>query len=254
MVREWNVESGALLREFSGHTAAVWGLDFSPDGLQLASAAWDNTVRIWEVSSGAQRMMLERHGDWVYDVAYSPDGTLLASASADGVAIHSERFDLVREVGIIATTHGLDAPSTQGGLWVVADRLRVRQIVRNLITNAKRYGGEHVWLAYGIRSDRVSISVVDDGPGVSAGSEEAVFEPYHSDHSSIGWPGSLGLGLSLSRSMARLMDGNVTYERRDGETWFNLELPAVAGFRNHAADAESARVHDLELERALRQA
>ena len=177
-----------------------------------------------------------------------------ASASADGLAIHSERFDLVREVGIIATTHGLDAPSTQGGLWVVADRLRVRQIVRNLITNAKRYGGEHVWLAYGIRSDRVSISVVDDGPGVSAGAEEAVFEPYQSDHSSIGWPGSLGLGLSLSRSMAQLMSGNVTYARRDAETWFTLELPAVAGLTNQTADAESARVHDLELERALRQA
>ena len=174
-----------------------------------------------------------------------------ASSSADAMAVHAERFDLTQEVEIIATTQDLDAPSTQGGLWVVADRLRVRQIVRNLITNAKRYGGEHVWLAYGIRSDRVSISVVDDGPGVSAGAEETIFEPYQSDH---GWPGSLGLGLSLSRSMAQLMSGNVTYARRDGETWFTLELPAVTGVTNAAAGVESARVHDLELERALRQA
>ena len=177
-----------------------------------------------------------------------------ASNSADAMAMHTERFDLAEEVAIIATTHNLEAPAADGGLWVFADRLRVRQIVRNLITNARRYGGERVWLAYGIRSDRLSISVVDDGFGVSEGAEETIFEPYKSAHAAAGRQGSVGLGLALSQSMAQMMGGEVTYERRDGETWFSLELPAVKSIAVTVDDSDSAKIHDLEVERAIRQA
>ncbi len=182
-----------------------------------------------------------------------------ARAEAGTLSIHPERFDLVEEIEIIASSHDLEAPVTEGGLWVLADPLRVRQIVRNLITNARRYGGDNVWLAYGIRSDRVSVSVVDDGSGVEPGSEASIFEPYKSAHSPAGQPGSVGLGLALSQSMAHMMSGDVTYKRRDGETWFTLELPAVKSPATAVADDVVvddgvAAVHDIEVERARRQA
>ena len=68
----------------TGHTDWAYGVDFSPDGEQLASGSYDNTVRLWDVATGkAQGEPLKGHTDRVQGVAFSPDGKLLASASND---------------------------------------------------------------------------------------------------------------------------------------------------------------------------
>lgn len=56
---------------------------FSPDGLLIATASYDCTVRLWNTSTGRELQTLEGHLDWVNSVAFSPDGRLLASASHD---------------------------------------------------------------------------------------------------------------------------------------------------------------------------
>ena len=57
---------------------------------------------------------------------------------------------------------------------------------------------------------------------------EKVFEPYETAHRSTGVTGSMGLGLTVSRELARLMGGDLQYLRIDGETIFRLVLPAPA--------------------------
>lgn len=67
-----------------GHTAAVEGVAFSPNGQLLATGSQDNTVRLWDVATGRPHgRPLIRHSEAVSRVAFSSDSNLLASTSAD---------------------------------------------------------------------------------------------------------------------------------------------------------------------------
>ncbi|MDJ0952090.1 MAG: HAMP domain-containing sensor histidine kinase [Acidimicrobiia bacterium] len=112
------------------------------------------------------------------------------------------------------------------GVRASADVVRVRQIVRNLITNAIRYGGEHISLRVG-HGTRPFVEVIDDGAGVSLEHREAIFDPYFQASSGERVLGSLGLGLSISRELARRMGGDLGYSYVDGHSIFRLDLRPV---------------------------
>ncbi|NQE38019.1 AAA-like domain-containing protein [Microcoleus asticus] len=66
-----------------GYSSSVWSVAFSPDGLTLASASGDNTIKLWNLQTGKPIKTLTGHSLLVRSVAISPDGLTLASASAD---------------------------------------------------------------------------------------------------------------------------------------------------------------------------
>jgi signal transduction histidine kinase len=107
-----------------------------------------------------------------------------------------------------------------------ADPVRVRQIVRNLITNAIRYGGDHISIEVGV-AKRPFVEVRDDGAGVPLEHREAIFVPYFQAAGERRVLGSLGLGLAISRELARRMDGELSYSYEDGSSIFRLELPSA---------------------------
>lgn len=160
---------------------------------------------------------------------------LLVAARADigTLVIKPVRGDLLREAETVLSTHVRRSgrkhidPEIRGetDCWALFDPLRFRQIMRNLVTNALRYGGESVWVEMEDRGDRVALAVVDDGAGVPASSIEEIFEPYTRASNSIMNPQSVGLGLSVSRQLARLMGGDLVYEPGDGCARFVLLLP-----------------------------
>jgi signal transduction histidine kinase len=110
----------------------------------------------------------------------------------------------------------------------IADPARVRQILRNIITNALRYGGNDIEVEIGADTSAVFVEVRDDGPGLPAEEWERVFDPYYRYHSEPGQPGSVGLGLTVARSLADLMGGSLTYRHDNGESIFTLRLPRAA--------------------------
>ncbi|NIV34526.1 MAG: hybrid sensor histidine kinase/response regulator, partial [Anaerolineae bacterium] len=67
--------------------------------------------------------------------------------------------------------------------------------------------------------------VRDDGEGVPPDMSEQIFDPYTTAHERVS--GSVGLGLSVSRQLASMMGGSLTYTREGEETVFRLELPPV---------------------------
>lgn len=116
----------------------------------------------------------------------------------------------------------------EGSVALESDPLRLRQILRNLITNAIRYGGEEVRISARVLGSTAQVVVADNGDGVDAESVGRIFEPYGQRNTSTAAPGSVGIGLSVSRRLARLLGGEVTYRRRDSWTEFMLEVPTVS--------------------------
>lgn len=109
----------------------------------------------------------------------------------------------------------------------LADPGRVRQILRNLLTNALKYGGDRVMVNLDTSGEFARATVIDDGPGVPPESSEQIFRSYERAHAKESHPGSVGIGLSISRELARQMGGDLEYLRRDGRTHFELTLPLM---------------------------
>lgn len=83
-VKIYDVENGRLLRDFGPvHSDTVLGVQFSPDGTQLASSAADKTIRILDLAGGSVVRSLEGHTHHVLSLAWQDDGQTIASASAD---------------------------------------------------------------------------------------------------------------------------------------------------------------------------
>lgn len=158
------------------------------------------------------------------EMSYIVEDLLVAARAEMGtVAIDMTVVDLSQELR--ATIEGLgiwvdETPSTVPN--VHADPSRVRQILRNLLTNAQRYGGPHIRVLSGEVHDKVWLEVRDDGEGVDEDMVDAIFDPYTTAHE--GFAGSVGLGLSVARQLAQMMGGSLDCRRDGGETVFCLEL------------------------------
>lgn len=119
------------------------------------------------------------------------------------------------------------------------DPVRVRQILRNLLTNALRYGGSDIRVEVETSDNMAVLRVVDDGDPISREDRERLFEPYTTLEGGRPVTGSIGLGLSVSRQLARMMGGDLQYIPDSGQSVFELTLPLSDQERNHQDDDSS---------------
>jgi signal transduction histidine kinase len=95
----------------------------------------------------------------------------------------------------------------------------LRRMVRNLLENAKRYGGESgqgIVLALSQDADHTGICVSDHGPGVPEEFRERIFEPFYRLPGASERTGGVGLGLALVKSIAERHGGRVSCKAREG--------------------------------------
>jgi signal transduction histidine kinase len=163
-----------------------------------------------------------------------------ARSEAGSIAFQVAAVDLGDElrVNTIAMERtGLHIESELEASKVWADQMRVRQILRNLLSNADRHGGDHVRVNSREVGDVVEIVVADDGDGVPRDKEVRLFTRYVHEGDDPLTIGTVGMGLAVVKILAEGMGGAVRYERRDGWSRFVVTLPTreVAAAPTHAA-------------------
>ena len=82
-LRLWDIETGAELRRFEGHTDLVSSMKVLPNGHRVLSASADYTLRLWDIETGAELRRFEGHRGSINSVAVLSDGHRALSASAD---------------------------------------------------------------------------------------------------------------------------------------------------------------------------
>ena len=161
------------------------------------------------------------------EVAAIVDDLLVAArAEIGGVTVTHDRLDLsaiARDV-----IDGLETTVVMGSTATVdvcGDPVRVRQIVRNLVTNADRHGGPNGRVLVGLADGSGFLEVRDDGSPLAPELVERMFDPYERGGGRIGVSESVGLGLSVAHQLAEAMNGELLVARDGRETVFRLVLP-----------------------------
>ncbi|HEU5060468.1 MAG TPA: HAMP domain-containing sensor histidine kinase [Kofleriaceae bacterium] len=167
----------------------------------------------------------------------SLDRLLDASRPGGTLSLELERVDLgqlVHEVcaGMQSQVEAARSElviSVAGPVFGVWDRLRVQQIVWNLLSNAVRYGaGAPIHVQVEAQAHRASLVVKDHGMGIAREDLARIFEAYERGAAGRKSAGGFGLGLWIVRRLTAAMGGTIAVESRPGEgATFTVTLPAV---------------------------
>lgn len=189
--------------------------------------------------------LAEEYSQYAADIASAGQHLLaLVEDLADLEVVEADQFntapdridlaDVARRaagiLGVRANERGIaiDAPKLGETLPAIAEFRRVLQVLLNLVGNAIRYAPDNssVWIRLEDAGNRARIIVADQGPGLTKDQQVKVFEKFERLGRS-GEDGGSGLGLYISRRLARAMGGDLLVESAPGQgARFILEVPA----------------------------
>jgi len=160
-------------------------------------------------------------------------GRPLAAAPVDLTAVAA---DAVTDAHAAAPHHHwrLDLPVDAdgevdlAGTVVTGDEDRLRQVLGNLLTNARVHTPEGTTVTVRVRATPTDavVTVEDDGPGIPPEHQDHIFDRFaRADSSRHRASGSTGLGLAIARAVAEAHGGAITVMSRPGDTRFTLRLP-----------------------------
>jgi signal transduction histidine kinase len=161
----------------------------------------------------------------------------MAKIDAQRMTLDRQRFDLrepitevTRDMEILAEKKGLalhfERPAE--AVWVLADRVRIKQIIYNLLSNAVKFTDHgSVQVTVYTTDNQVRVTVVDTGPGIPPEYLEAVFDRFQRiENLGKSRKGGTGIGLTIARRLAELHSGSLRAESTVGKgSSFTVSLP-----------------------------
>lgn len=136
--------------------------------------------------------------------------------------------EIVQQTEVMLKADQLVLHSAVEDIWASVDRLRIEQVVTNLIDNAIKFSpvGEQIEVGLSsLTAEHVQLTVRDHGIGIAPEQREHLFERFYQAHATNNQSG-LGLGLYISREIVVLHGGTITVDfPADGGTCFVVTLP-----------------------------
>jgi two-component system, OmpR family, sensor histidine kinase TrcS len=151
-------------------------------------------------------------------------------------------IDAVNDAAVSAPGQNWLTNVPDSPVWVAGDRLRLHQMLANLLSNARTHTPAGTTVTTGIATGRadngagyVELTVTDDGPGIDRELLPHLFERFvRADESRSRQSGSFGLGLSITASIVEAHHGTIAVESGGGRTTFRVHLATVHLRAEHA--------------------
>ena len=152
--------------------------------------------------------------------------------------------------------------------YIEIDEVKLRQVLVNLLSNGIKFSdaNSEVKLVVSVQDNNLHMKVIDQGCGISATEQQKLFGQFEQASNATGLEGS-GLGLSISKALIQLMDGDITLKSELGQgTTVNIYCPLVAGvspqtacdvsdnFCQFNADSKILMVEDTKINQQVAQA
>jgi PAS domain S-box-containing protein len=194
--------------------------------------------------------------DEVLDISRIEAGGIRLSVEPVNVdEVVGEALDLIRP---LAMEHAVSlGETTKSGLYVVADRHKLKQVLLNLMSNGVKYNrsGGYVRLHALAADERAYITVEDSGKGVPGNMLDQVFEPFDRLGAERSGIQGTGLGLALCKALMEAMEGTIGLESEPNQgTRFWIELPLIefeAQEQEHQAVAGEASAPERDSKTVL---
>ena len=174
----------------------------------------------------------------------------IARIELGGIKFTPERFDtfeiLDEVLAVIAPLAEIKGIAIENRIArntaVVADRLRFKQILYNLLSNALKFTPQKglVWVEAATEGDVFTFCVGDTGMGISPNEQEAIFEEFHQASSTRDLVAAgTGLGLTITRELVRIHGGSIRVESELGKgSRFLVSLPVAGTSEDFSAETK----------------
>ncbi len=224
------------LNIISGYASLLLGGDFGA----LPTVALDPIERIARATTGLAELVADF-------LSYAKLEAGVARSATEWIPVADLAQEMTGLAGALLEDRSVrfavdlaDAPE-----YVWADGVKLRTVLRNLVGNAAKFTPSGtITLVVARDDDTLRFAVRDTGPGIAPVDQAAVFEPFRQlDGSDTRSHGGVGLGLALSRRLARILGGDLELTSAVGQgSTFTLVLPAHRATSGRPTDVSQQAV------------